>query len=270
MIFVKMAASEIAQAHGAIATFMPKPFSNRTGSGAHFHVSIGMRGPEECLLRQERQVAAWASSSWLSVPRRTARARARSDRVCAPTVNSYKRLVVGRSLSGATWAPAYIAYGDNNRTACVRVPLRTARSPAARFRLQSVSGLGRADRRRARWHRPQARSGSAAEHQPVRAVAGGAPATRHQAAAAVAERRPSMRSSGHGGLQQGLGTRAGARIHPLEAHGVDRIFAPCVRLGIASLSWNSSRRLAHVWNCRSVGQKTPRSRSGSARSWCRC
>jgi glutamine synthetase len=42
--------------------------------------------------------------------------------VCAPTVNSYKRLVVGRSLSGATWAPAYVAYGDNNRTACVRIP----------------------------------------------------------------------------------------------------------------------------------------------------
>jgi len=31
-------------------------------------------------------------------------------------------LVVGRSLSGATWAPAYIAYGNNNRTACVRIP----------------------------------------------------------------------------------------------------------------------------------------------------
>ncbi len=42
--------------------------------------------------------------------------------VCAPTVNSYKRLVVGRALSGATWAPAYVAYGDNNRTACVRIP----------------------------------------------------------------------------------------------------------------------------------------------------
>jgi glutamine synthetase len=42
--------------------------------------------------------------------------------VCAPTVNSYKRLVVGRALSGATWAPAYIAYGDNNRTGCVRIP----------------------------------------------------------------------------------------------------------------------------------------------------
>jgi glutamine synthetase len=40
----------------------------------------------------------------------------------APSVNSYKRLVVGRSLSGATWAPAYISYGDNNRTSMLRVP----------------------------------------------------------------------------------------------------------------------------------------------------
>jgi len=40
----------------------------------------------------------------------------------APTVNSYKRLVVGNSLSGATWAPAFIAFGANNRSAMVRVP----------------------------------------------------------------------------------------------------------------------------------------------------
>ena len=37
-------------------------------------------------------------------------------------MNSYKRLVVGRSLSGATWAPAFIAYGDNNRSAMLRIP----------------------------------------------------------------------------------------------------------------------------------------------------
>ena len=43
--------------------------------------------------------------------------RAASPPLAAPSVNSYKRLVVGRSLSGATWAPAYITYGDNNRTA---------------------------------------------------------------------------------------------------------------------------------------------------------
>jgi glutamine synthetase len=42
--------------------------------------------------------------------------------LCAPTVNSYKRLVVGRSLTGATWAPAYITYGDNNRSSMIRIP----------------------------------------------------------------------------------------------------------------------------------------------------
>jgi glutamine synthetase len=30
--------------------------------------------------------------------------------------------VVGRSLTGSTWAPAYISYGDNNRSAMVRIP----------------------------------------------------------------------------------------------------------------------------------------------------
>ena len=43
MVFFKMAASEISRAHGAIATFMPKPFSNRTGTGSHFHLSIGTK-----------------------------------------------------------------------------------------------------------------------------------------------------------------------------------------------------------------------------------
>ena len=47
----------------------------------------------------------------------------RSAALCAlaaPTVNSYKRLVVGESLSGTSWAPAYVAHGFNNRTALVR------------------------------------------------------------------------------------------------------------------------------------------------------
>jgi glutamine synthetase len=35
-------------------------------------------------------------------------------------VNSYKRLTVGESISGTTWAPACVAHGPNNRTALVR------------------------------------------------------------------------------------------------------------------------------------------------------
>ncbi len=122
LIFFKMAASEIARMHGAIATFMPKPFSNRTGTGAHFHLSIGTKEQNNAFYdKNDRrgmglsQLGYWFLGGLLAhAPALTA--------IVAPTVNSYKRLVVGRALSGATWAPAYIAYGDNNRTACVRVP----------------------------------------------------------------------------------------------------------------------------------------------------
>jgi glutamine synthetase len=37
-------------------------------------------------------------------------------------VNSYKRLIVGAPTSGATWAPAYVSYGYNNRTQMLRIP----------------------------------------------------------------------------------------------------------------------------------------------------
>jgi glutamine synthetase len=42
--------------------------------------------------------------------------------VIAPTVNSYKRLVVQGSMSGFTWAPVFICYGNNNRTNMLRIP----------------------------------------------------------------------------------------------------------------------------------------------------
>jgi glutamine synthetase len=46
--------------------------------------------------------------------------------VTSPTVNCYKRLQVGAGLtgtrSGFTWTPAFITYGDNNRTQMIRTP----------------------------------------------------------------------------------------------------------------------------------------------------
>jgi glutamine synthetase len=120
--FVKMAASEIAHKHGMIATFMPKPFSNRTGSGAHFHVSLGSKSQKNAFHDAgDKSGMGLSPLAYQFLAGVLAHARALAA-VAAPTVNSYKRLVVGRSLSGSTWAPAYIAYGDNNRTACVRVP----------------------------------------------------------------------------------------------------------------------------------------------------
>src|ERR1700691_3006166 len=105
-----------------IATFMPKPFSNRTGSGAHFHVSLGSAAQKNAFHDPaDKSGMGLSPMAYQFLAGVLAHARAFCA-VAAPTVSSYKRLVVGRALSGATWAPAYIAYGDNNRTACVRVP----------------------------------------------------------------------------------------------------------------------------------------------------
>jgi glutamine synthetase len=121
MLF-KMAASEIARKHGVIATLMPKPFSNRTGTGAHFHISMGnKKTPNLFYDKTDKRGLSLSTMGYQFLAGILVHARALTA-VCAPTINSYKRLVVGRSLSGATWAPAYITYGDNNRTACVRIP----------------------------------------------------------------------------------------------------------------------------------------------------
>jgi glutamine synthetase len=42
--------------------------------------------------------------------------------VTAPTVNSYKRLKLGSTSSGATWSPVWVSYGYNNRTQMLRIP----------------------------------------------------------------------------------------------------------------------------------------------------
>lgn len=121
-VLFKMAASEIAHSLGMICTFMPKPFSNRTGTGAHFHISIGDAKTSN-IFQDDKDKAGLGLSrvayQFLAGILDHARGLAA---LAAPSINSYKRLVVGRSLSGATWAPAYITYGNNNRTAMVRVP----------------------------------------------------------------------------------------------------------------------------------------------------
>lgn len=121
-IYLKMAVSEIARAHGMIASFMPKPFADRTGTGAHLHISLGNQEvPNLFLDHTDPQGMGLSKLGYHFLGGLLAHAPALAA-VCAPSVNSYKRLVVGGTLSGATWAPAYIAYGNNNRTACVRIP----------------------------------------------------------------------------------------------------------------------------------------------------
>jgi len=120
-IFFKMAASEIANDMGLICSFMPKPFANRPGNGMHMHMSLGDGKKNLFMDKSDAQGMELSKLAYQFMAGVLKHAPALAA-FCAPTVNSYKRLVVGRSLTGATWAPAYISYGDNNRSSMVRIP----------------------------------------------------------------------------------------------------------------------------------------------------
>lgn len=122
IIFFRMAAVETAREAGMLCSFMPKPFSDRTGNSMHIHHSLN-DGDGENLFKDEDDPRGMGLSEtayrFLGGVLEHAPALAA---LAAPSVNSYKRLVVGRSLSGATWAPAHVSYGPDNRSAMVRVP----------------------------------------------------------------------------------------------------------------------------------------------------
>jgi glutamine synthetase len=129
LVFFRMMANEIARKHGAFASFMPKPFADRTGSGAHFNMSLADLATGRNLFAPAGDDLHDVGISKLAYHFTAGvlkHARAISA-VIAPTVNSYKRLVRQGSMSGSTWAPVFCCYGNNNRTNMIRVPACGAR-----------------------------------------------------------------------------------------------------------------------------------------------
>jgi glutamine synthetase len=122
-IFFRYMVESLAQQRGLIATFMPKPFAHLTGNGCHFHVSLWKDGENvfECDPSEDKRGLGLTELGYNFIGGLKANAKAYIA-ITAPTVNSYKRLVVGAPTSGATWAPAYVSYGYNNRTQMLRVP----------------------------------------------------------------------------------------------------------------------------------------------------
>jgi len=117
MLF-KMSAHAVAERHGAVFSCMPKPFASAPGSGLHFHLSITTaKGvPVFTDLADPLQLSA---TGYQFVAGLLQHADALCA-LCAPIVNSYKRLAVSQSASGTTWSPVWKTFGDNNRTCLVR------------------------------------------------------------------------------------------------------------------------------------------------------
>jgi glutamine synthetase len=139
LTFFKMMTSQVARRFGAIATHMPKPFARLTGSGCHFHISLWDRERRKNLFLDpdDRRGLGVSALGYQFLAGAMTHARALAA-VVAPTVNDYKRLSVGEFLTGATsgftWTPAFVSYGDNNRTQMFRVP------EPGRFECRLVSG----------------------------------------------------------------------------------------------------------------------------------
>jgi len=130
MVYFRLLANEIARKHGAFASFMPKPFANRTGSGAHYNMSLASLDTGANLFAptagNDRHACGVSELAYQFIGGVLRHAKAISA-VVAPTVNSYKRLVRQGSMSGSTWAPVFCCYGNNNRTNMLRIPSAGAR-----------------------------------------------------------------------------------------------------------------------------------------------
>ena len=120
----RLLTKEIARRYGWEATFMPKPYVDRTGSGAHFNMSLSSLKTGTNISGDRRDARGCGLSKiayqFLGGIKRHAEAIVATT---CPTVNSYKRLIKTGSMTGYTWAPIYISYGGNNRTHMLRVPL---------------------------------------------------------------------------------------------------------------------------------------------------
>jgi glutamine synthetase len=105
---------EIARENGVYATFMPKPLFGENGSGMHVHQSLFKGSQNAFFDASDPHHLSKLGRSYMAGIMRHAR------EMCAVTnqwVNSYKRLVPGYE------APVYVAWGQRNRSALVRVPM---------------------------------------------------------------------------------------------------------------------------------------------------
>lgn len=129
----KYAVKEIAARNGMRATFMGKPFADRSGSGNHVHLSLtdaqgrNLFADDTAADGLSPLAKAFLAGLLEHAPALMA--------VLNPTVNAYKRLAASGSL-----APTAANWGYDNRLAYARIP--PERGPGARVEVRIGDGAG--------------------------------------------------------------------------------------------------------------------------------
>jgi glutamine synthetase len=120
---------KVARMHGLYATFMPKPANGQNGSGMHVHQSLWKGGKNIFFSRPETYHLSEIARRYMAGLMFHAR---EISAVLSQWVNSYKRLIEGYE------APVYIAWGQKNRSAYIRVPeYQPGKERATRIELRS-------------------------------------------------------------------------------------------------------------------------------------
>ncbi|MCH8207151.1 MAG: type I glutamate--ammonia ligase, partial [Chloroflexi bacterium] len=113
VMMFKYLLKNVASEHGKVATFMPKPLFGDNGTGMHTHQSIWKNGDNlffgEGYANMSEMMKSYIGGLLTHSPALLA--------LCAPTTNSYRRLVPGFE------APVNLVYSARNRSACARIPV---------------------------------------------------------------------------------------------------------------------------------------------------
>jgi glutamine synthetase len=124
----KYVVKNVVDRYGKTATFMPKPLLQENGSGMHMNMSLWKDGKN--LFYSEGGYADLSEFAIFFIGGLLRHARALCA-ICAPTTNSYRRLVPGYE------APMNLIYSSRNRSACVRIPVSGASAKTKRVEFRT-------------------------------------------------------------------------------------------------------------------------------------
>jgi glutamine synthetase len=129
-IFLRLMAKQVAEQIGATATFLPKPFANDFRSACHFNMSLADVETGSNRFAPETDLNPLAQSHGVAMSKLAyhfaagvLRHAAAITAVTSPTYNSYQGLIAQGDMPDISWAPVIVAYGRNNRSAMLRLPL---------------------------------------------------------------------------------------------------------------------------------------------------
>jgi glutamine synthetase len=128
LLMYKYIVKNVAKRHGKVATFMPKPLYADNGSGMHTHQSLWKDGVNTFYDADGYALTSETCRHYIGGLLKHARALMA---FCAPTTNSYKRLVPGYE------APVNLVYSARNRSAACRIPMISENPKAKRIEFRS-------------------------------------------------------------------------------------------------------------------------------------